>query len=174
MGLSNIGMYAGAFDPPTLGHQDIILRASKLCGKLYVAVAQSSDKYVNPLDLNEKVALLKMITAQLTNVKIVGFDGLTIDFAKKHRVDFLVRGVRDVADLVYEMQMAAANREMTGIETIFLPSSPATCLISSSLIRQIAKYGRRLDGFVPFEIERRLFDLLSPKKMQPLDPKNIL
>lgn len=158
------GLFAGTFDPPTLGHQEIIERAAKLCGKLYVAVAKSEGKNKRSLSHEERIALLKTLTKSLKNVEVVPFSGLVVDFAKEQGVDFLVRGIRNSADLDYEMQMAAANKQMTGIETLCLLSSPQYSLINSTLIREIASHGKRLEGFVPSVIEARVFDILSHER----------
>jgi pantetheine-phosphate adenylyltransferase len=152
-----VALFAGTCDPPTLGHQEIIERAARLCGKLYVAVARSEGKNSRSLPNEERILLLKTLTKSLKNVEVIPFSGLVVDFAREHGVDFLVRGIRNSADLDYEMQMAAANKQMTGIETLCLLSSPQYSQINSTLIREIASQGRRLEGFVPSGIEARLF-----------------
>ncbi|HEV8052497.1 MAG TPA: pantetheine-phosphate adenylyltransferase [Parachlamydiaceae bacterium] len=159
--MMKVALFAGTFDPPTLGHQEIIERAALLCGKLYVAVAKSEGKNSRSLLHEERISLLQTLTKTLKNVKIVPFTGLVVDFAKKQGVDFLVRGIRNSADLDYEMQMASANKRMTGIETLCLLSSPELSQINSTLIREIASHGKRLDGFVPALIEESVFKLLS-------------
>lgn len=158
-----IALFAGTFDPPTLGHQEIIERASKLCDKLYVALAQSVGKRNAPISLDERVALLKVLTKSLKNVEVISFDGLVVDCAKELKADVLIRGLRNGADLDYEMQMASANRLMTGIETLCLLSSPQFSQINSTLIREIAAGGKSLEGFVPHIIRLRVQSLLIPK-----------
>jgi len=154
-------LFAGTFDPPTLGHQEIIQRASALCDKLYVAVAQSEGKHAFPISKDARIELLKALTKALKNVEVISFSGLVVDCAKEYNVDFLVRGLRNSADLTFEMQMGSANRQMTGIETVCILSSPQYSHINSTLIRQIAAHGRRLEGFVPMEIEKKVFGYLS-------------
>ena len=156
-----VALFAGTFDPPTLGHQEIIERAAHLFDKLYVAVAKSEGKNRRSLEHEERMVLLKTLTKSLKNVEIIPFSGLVVNFAKEHGVDCLVRGIRNSADLDYEMQMASANRHMSGIETLCFLSSPQYSQINSTLIREIASHGRRLEGFVPSSIEKRVFELLS-------------
>lgn len=156
-------LFTGTFDPPTLGHQKIIERAALLVDELYVGVAKNESKHPGMIEQEERILLLKTMVSPLKNVEIVPIFGLVVDFAKNNRVNFLVRGIRNSADLDFEMQMGCANHLMTGIETICLLSLPQFCQINSTLIRQIAFYGRRLNDFVPAVIEERVFNLLSKK-----------
>lgn len=158
-----IALFAGTFDPPTLGHQEIIERSAALFGKVYVGVAKSEGKHHSSISLEERISLLKTMIKPFKNVEVVEISGLVVDFAKEHHVDVLVRGIRNSADLDFEMQMGSANKSMTGIETVCLLSSPQYSQINSTLIREIASNGRRLKDFVPEEIEERVFELLSGK-----------
>lgn len=146
-------LLAGSFDPLTMGHWDLIQRAAKLCEKLYIAVAENSGKGQGCFSVEERLSMLKTATQEMQNVEVVSFSGLVVDCAKAFHIDALVRGVRNGGDLDYEMQMAQANRQMTGIETIFLFPSASCAHISGTLIREIASHGRRLHGFVPDVIE---------------------
>ena len=159
-----IALFAGTFDPPTLGHQEIIQRAALLCIKLYVAVAESEGKHAFPITQNERISLLKELTKAIKNVEIIPLTGLVVDCAKHHAVDFLIRGLRNSKDFDYEMQMGSANRHMTGIETVCLMASPEYSQVNSTLIREIAAHGKGLEGFVPAEIEHRVVKLLSTRK----------
>ena len=154
-------LFPGTFDPPTLGHLDIIRRASSCYQVLYVGISENSQKRPPIFDSNEKQALLKKICSPFPNVQIVTFEGLVVEYAKKQKIDCLLRGVRSVVDFEYEMQMAVANRIMTGIETLLLPADPKYDHLSSSLIREIGSFGRRLHEFVPPEIEEEIFIRLS-------------
>jgi pantetheine-phosphate adenylyltransferase len=154
------GIYAGTFDPPTLGHFDLITRASKLCEKLYVAVTAKSTKQGPALTLDERLHLLKVMSKGISNVEIVSFSGLIVDFAKEKGADILIRGIRGVADLDIEMQMSAANGAMTGIETICLFSKPEYAMINATLVREIALAGRGIDPFVPAAIKDEVARLL--------------
>lgn len=140
-----IALFAGTFDPPTCGHQEIIHRAALLCTKLFIAVSQSKGKHAFLLSQEQRVAFLKSLTKHLKNVEVIPFSGLVVDCAKKHHVNFLVRGIRNMVDLTFEMEMGSANRQMTGIETICLMSSPQHSHISSTLIREIAANGRSIE-----------------------------
>lgn len=154
------GVYAGTFDPPTLGHFDLITRASKLCEKLYVAVTAKSTKQGPALTLEERLHLLKVMTKGISNVEIVPFSGLVVDFAKEKGADVLIRGIRGGADLDIEMQMSAANGAMTGIETLCLLSKPEYAMINATLIREIASAGRSVAAFVPAGIADEVGRLL--------------
>jgi len=141
-------LFPGTFDPPTLAHQEIIERASKLCDKLYVAVVENEGKPGSLIPVKERVALLKKLVKSWENVEVISFKGLVVDCAKEKKANVLVRGVRNARDLEYEMQMASANKGMTGIETVCLLASPQYCQISSTLVREIAAGGGCLKGFV--------------------------
>jgi pantetheine-phosphate adenylyltransferase len=156
--------FAGTFDPPTLGHQELIHRAAALSDKLYVAVARSEGKHALLLPQNERIKLLQRLTKSLENVEVIPLVGLVVDCAQEYGAGVLVRGLRSSADFDFEMQMGAANRQMTGIETLCLFSSPEYSQINSTLVREIASNGRRLKGFVPDDIEQEVFDLLSKSK----------
>lgn len=157
-------LFAGTFDPPTLGHQELIERAAALFGKLYVAVAESQGKHAIPIGIEERISMLKILTEKLKNVEVIPLTGLVVDCAKKLHVDCLVRGIRDGADLLYEMQMAYANKAITEIETVCLFSSPEYCRINSTLTREIASYGKDLKGFVPASIEKKISELLISQR----------
>lgn len=157
-------LFAGTFDPPTLGHADLILRAANLFEKLYVAIALNSEKKTPIFSISEKKELLQKMIGNLPNVEIREFSGLAVDFAQTLGVQCLLRGIRNASDFEFECQMASANRKMTGIETFFLVANEAHLHISSSLIREIAQQGRRLHGFVPEEIEDQIFNKIASKK----------
>lgn len=152
-------LFAGTFDPPTLGHLEIIQRASRLCQHLYIAVA-ANGKHKNALPQKQRIAWLKTITKTLKNVEIVPLKGLVVDLANELKVDALVRGLRNGTDLDYEAQMGTANHLLSGIETIYLIASPQYSHVNASLIREIASYGKTLEGFVPPEIEQEVFEWL--------------
>lgn len=150
-------LFAGSFDPPSLGHLDIIQRASQLYTKLYVGVAINKNKAKGLLSAFEKVELLKKITDSLPNVEVVSFEGLVVDFAKKNNVSVLIRGLRPFQNFEHEYSMARANKNMSGIETVFLLANEESAYISSSLIREIAGFGKRLHGLVPVQIETEIY-----------------
>src|SRR4051812_34290571 len=110
------GLYAGSFDPPSEGHKDIINRAASLCDKLYVGIGENPDKKLSLFSPFERIQLLKRITEHLTNVEVVQFQGLVVDFAQKNDIQFLIRGLRAYRDFEPEFQMALVNRKISGIE----------------------------------------------------------
>jgi len=153
----------GTFNPPTLGHLDIIRRASKICDDLYIGISLNNGKKEELFNPNERKAMLLDLTKDLFNVEIISFTGLVVDFAKENEIDFLVRGLRAFSDFEYEFRMALTNRKMTGIETVFLMADQDSFHISSSLIREIGGLGHRLNGFVPDEIEEIVYQRLAKK-----------
>lgn len=156
-----IGVFPGSFNPPTLGHLDIIERASKLCDILYVAIIANPGKFNGPFNFQEKQGLLKEICSMFKNVKIMCFEGLLVDFIKNENINYIFRGLRSVDDFEFEKQMAIANKIMGGVETLFLISNPAYAHLSSSLIREIGTLGHSLKGFVPDAIENLILKKLK-------------
>jgi pantetheine-phosphate adenylyltransferase len=151
-------LFPGTFDPPTLGHLDIIRRAAPLVKQLYVGISSNLAKRKEEVfSLEERREMLIAVTRDIPSIKIEIFSELTIDFAKRKKVDALVRGLRSSADLETEFQLALANRKLSGIETLFLMADPATCHISSTLIKEIASHKKRLTDFVPAELEEQIF-----------------
>lgn len=153
-------LFAGTFDPPTLGHFDIIQRATKLCDKLYIAVA-SNGKPTYSLSQETRIDLLKKLTKDLKTVEVIPLQGLAVDLAQELKVDCLIRGLRNSSDYNYEMQMAATNRHMTGIETVCFIASPQHSHINATFIRQIVAHRRSLEGFVPKDIEQDAFQAFT-------------
>ena len=147
--MSRVAVYAGTFDPPTLGHIDIIRRAIGLADKLVIGVATNSTK--SPLfTLEERVAAVTREVAAMGAVEVREFDGLAVAFARSVGARFIVRGLRSGTDLDYESPMAAMNARMAPeIETIFLVAAPAFAHIASSLVKDVARGGGDVDLFVP-------------------------
>jgi pantetheine-phosphate adenylyltransferase len=141
----------GSFDPPTVGHIDIISRASELFESVTVAVIRNATKQAT-LSADERVALLEKSITSYKNVDVVSFDGLLVDCAKQVGADVVVKGLRAVSDFDYELQMAQANRELSNIETIFLSTNPQHSFLSSSVVRDIARYKGDISALVPKEI----------------------
>jgi len=146
--MKRIAIYPGSFDPPTLGHLDIIHRATRLCDELVVAVLKNSAK--TPLfSVFERVNMLKEITKEYSNVRICSFDGLLVDFAKEQQAIMIVRGLRAVTDFEYELQLSQLNKELdSNIETVFLTTSLKYSYLSSSIVKEIASFGGDISGFV--------------------------
>jgi pantetheine-phosphate adenylyltransferase len=156
-----IALFPGVFDPPTLGHLDIVKRAPLVCEKLIVAVAQNLTK-TSAFTLEERLAMLRAATRGYSYVEIASFSGLAVEYAKKRKAHFLLRGLRSFADFEHESQMAIANRQMSGLETIFFMGLHPH--ISSTLIKEIAHFSGQLDDFVPAEVEPFLRKKFTPHK----------
>ncbi|PCI19401.1 MAG: pantetheine-phosphate adenylyltransferase [Piscirickettsiaceae bacterium] len=158
--MTNKAIYPGTFDPITNGHLNIIQRASCLFDQVIVAVATSAGK--RPLfDLQERVGLAKQVLSNNANIEIIEFDGLLVDLAQQQGASIIIRGVRSIADFEYEAQMAGMNRQMMPeLETIFLTPHSQWADLSSTLVRDIARHGGNVSGFVPTEIEHAISNKL--------------
>lgn len=154
--MSRTALYPGSFDPPTLGHEDLIRRAAALADQLIVAVVVNPNK--QPLfSAAERVGLLADAVGDLPNVTINRFEGLVVDYARTLGATILVRGVRSVGDFEAEQQMAQMNRHLhPGLDTVFLAPSPGLGHLSSSLVREIARLGGDVIGLVPAGVVRAL------------------
>ncbi len=147
--MARICVYAGSFDPVTVGHLDIIRRAAALCDSLLVAVMYNPNKQ-SCFPVAQRVDFLERAVREIPNVKIDAWDGLMVDYVQKAGADFVVRGVRGAADLESEMNLAQINvRLLPGLETVFLPTRPDLACISSSAVREAALFGADFSSFVP-------------------------
>ncbi len=150
--------YTGTFDPITNGHADVIRRAAGMFDELIVAVASNASKK-SIFDHEERVELAKQVLADVENAVVMPVEGLIVDFARKHEVRVLVRGVRGVGDYEYEKQMAVMNRHLAPqVDTIFLAPSPEFAHISSTLVREIAFLDGRISGLVPGLVADKLHE----------------
>jgi pantetheine-phosphate adenylyltransferase len=157
-------VYPGTFDPPTLGHEDVVRRASKLFSEVIVAVADSRRKGPH-FTLEERVDMASQILAPYTNVRVVGFSGLLADFLKKQEANVILRGLRAVSDFEFEFQMAGMNRRLhPHVETLFLTPSDQFMFISSSIVREIATLGGDVSQFVHPLIAARLSAKMQEKR----------
>ncbi len=147
-----IGIYPGSFDPITKGHLDIIVRASRVVDELVIGVLDNSEK--SPMfTAEERVELIKGAVSELPNVRVEAFHGLTVDFAKAHNAKILVRGLRAVTDFEYELQIAQMNHKVNNeLDTIFFTTSVEYSYLSSSIVKEIAKYKGDIDQFVPANV----------------------
>jgi pantetheine-phosphate adenylyltransferase len=149
-------MYPGTFDPITRGHEDLVRRCVRLFDEVVVAIASNPKK--TPLfSLDERVELAKEVLRDLPEVSVMGYTGLTVEFARAHGFKAIVRGLRAISDFEYEFQLAMMNRHLIdGVETIFLTPSEHHTFISSSLVREIAEFGGDVSAFVHPEVSERL------------------
>jgi len=150
--LKTIAIYPGTFDPITLGHVDIVSRASPLFDKVILGVAESTSKNT-VFSPAERVELARHALKRLTNVEVQRFNGLMVDFARQHHASVVLRGLRAVSDFEYEFQLSGMNRKlMPEVDTIFMPTSEKYTYISSSLVREIASYGGDVGDFVDHKV----------------------
>lgn len=148
MNVMRLALFPGSFDPFTLGHADIVKRALGLFDEVIIGVGYNEQKS-GWMPFDERLAAICRLYADEPRVKVVSYTGLTADFAKENSVTAIVRGVRTMADYDYEMQMADVNRQLTGIETVFLPASPQLASLSSSLLRELSHFGHDISAFLP-------------------------
>ncbi len=150
----------GSFDPPTKGHEDIVARCAGIFDRVVVAVIANPGK--TPMFTNdERVAMLEEVCARWDNVVVDSFDGLLVDFAATRELDVIVKGLRAVTDFDYELQMAQMNRHLSGITTLFVATKPEFGYLSSSLVKEVAKFGRPVDALVPEIVARKLKERLA-------------
>ncbi len=149
-----IAVYPGSFDPMTNGHLDIIKRAAKTFDKVYVAILNNSAK-TPAFPLSQRIDWLKRATKELDNVEIDSFSGLLVNYANEKNANIIIKGLRAVSDFEYEFQMALTNRALSpNIETMFLMTNGKYSYLSSSIVKEIARFGGSLNGLVPdFMIE---------------------
>jgi pantetheine-phosphate adenylyltransferase, bacterial len=146
----------GSFDPVTFGHLDVIERVARFFDSVIVAVIRNPQKSASLFSLEEREAMLAEVTAHLDNIRIEYFAGLLVDFAKDHGADTIVKGLRAVTDFDYELQMAQMNQTLSGIDTFFLATSPQYSFLSSSLVREVARFGGDVSSLVPPQVAARL------------------
>jgi pantetheine-phosphate adenylyltransferase len=146
----------GSFDPVTFGHLDVIERTAKLFDHVVVAAVGNPSKARPLFSLDERQAMLAEVTVHLGNVEIGAFEGLLVDFAMANDVDAFVKGLRAVSDFDVELQMAQMNERMSGIATLFFPTAPEHSFLSSSLVREFARFGGDVSSMVPAPVAQRL------------------
>lgn len=159
------GIYAGSFDPITLGHLDVIRRAARITKRLIIAVLNNNAK--SPaFSVEERLELIRKVTRDIPNVEVMSFSGLTVDFAKEQNANVLVRGLRAVTDFEYELQIAQLNHKLNPeVDTIFLTTSVEYSYLSSSIVKEIASYGGDISQFVPEEVVEDVYNkLYKPKE----------
>lgn len=154
--MHNIAVYPGTFDPITNGHTDLVARAARLFDKVVLGVAQHTGKST-VCGIDQRVELARIALADQSNVEVVAFEGLLVDFCSKVGANLVIRGLRAVSDFEYEFQLAGMNRRLAPqIETIFLTPAEQYAFISSTLVREIARLGGDVSEFVHPEVNKAL------------------
>jgi pantetheine-phosphate adenylyltransferase len=153
----------GSFDPVTFGHVDVINRAAGLYDELVVAVLVNPGK-AGLFTVEERMELLREAAGHLPNVRVDSFQGLLVDYCRTQDIPVIVKGLRAVSDFEYELQMAQMNRELAGIETLFVPTAPQVGHLSSSLVKQIAMFGGDVSRLVPKVVDDRLRERAQEKR----------
>ena len=157
------GIYPGSFDPVTYGHLDIIKRSCQMADELIVGVLYNKAKM--PLfSVEERVRMLEETTKDLPNVKVVPFEGLLVEFARKMEARMVVRGLRAVTDFEYELQMAQTNHKLEpAVETVFLTTSLEHSYLSSTIVKEVAAFGGDISQFVPEAVETKVREKIIKK-----------
>jgi pantetheine-phosphate adenylyltransferase len=158
-----IAVYPGSFDPITLGHLDLIRRSSVLFEKIIVAVLRNPSKH--PLfTVAKRIEQIRQCTQHLKNVEIDSFTGLTVDYAKMRQAGVLLRGLRAVSDFEQELQMAHTNKTLwAGVETLFLATATEYSFLSSSMVKEIARFGGPVDHLVPENVSQDIYRYYQSK-----------
>lgn len=152
-----IGIYPGSFDPVTNGHIDIIKRSAKLVDTLIVAILDNTHKHAL-FSVDERIQLLRESCSDIENLEIQAFSGLLIDFAREKEANLIIRGLRALTDFEYEFQMAQMNKHLyVEIETIFLVTDVKYSFLSSSAIKEVAKFGGNISDFVPSVVAKKTY-----------------
>ncbi len=150
----------GSFDPVTNGHLDVIERASRLYDEVTVGVLVNATK-TGLFEVGERIEMLREVTADLGNVVVDSFEGLLVDYCRERDIPVVVKGLRAVSDFDYELQMSQMNNRLTGLETLFVATNPEYSFLSSSLVKDVAKWGGDVTGLVPEPVRLRFATRLT-------------
>lgn len=158
-------IYPGSFDPVTNGHLDIIKRASSLFDEVVVAVLVNNDKK-SLFTMEERIEMLKKLLYDYSNVTVDKFSGLLVDYAKEHKIDATIRGLRAISDYEIELQMAHLNNQLSHgkLETLFLTATPSVSFLSSSAVREIASFGGDITCFVDENVAQQTYKKFQGRK----------
>lgn len=161
--MTSIAISSGSFDPITLGHLDIIKRGAKVFDEVYVVVLNNSSK--KPFfSVEERLELIREATKDIPNVKVDSHSGLLVEYAKMRNANAILRGLRAVSDFEYEMQITSMNRKLDeNIETFFIMTNNQYSFLSSSIVKEVARYGGSVVDLVPPIVERALKESLKPR-----------
>ncbi|MCG8389438.1 MAG: pantetheine-phosphate adenylyltransferase [Cytophagales bacterium] len=151
--MKRIAIFPGSFDPFTKGHEDIVLRSLKLFDEVIVAIGYNSQKHKRYFDIDEMVDLINQTFQHHGNIKVMVYNELTAEIAKKYDAQFLLRGLRNTTDFEYENSIAQVNNYLNDeLESVFLITSPQFAYISSSIIREVHRYGGDVSNFLPYKL----------------------
>jgi pantetheine-phosphate adenylyltransferase len=159
----------GSFDPVTNGHLDVLARASRLYDEVTAAVLVNPGKS-GLFEVSERIEMLREVTAELGNVRVDSFEGLLVDYCRERGIPVVVKGLRAVSDFDYELQMAQMNHRLTGLETFFVATNPEYSFLSSSLVKEVARWGGDVGGLVPDAVLARLRGRIDPTRRKTPDP----
>ncbi|WP_300007987.1 pantetheine-phosphate adenylyltransferase [Pseudonocardia sp.] len=152
----------GSFDPVTNGHLDIIGRTAPLFDEVVVAVLINKSKK-GLFSVEERMDMLAEQAATYPNVRVDSFHGLLVDYCRTHEIRAIVKGIRAVSDFDYELQMAQMNHQLSGVDTLFMPTSPEFSFIASSLVKEVATYGGDVAHLLPEPVHRRLLERIAER-----------
>lgn len=151
--MKRIALFPGSFDPFTKGHEDIVLRGLNIFDSIVIAIGYNSNKSVRYFEINQMIDKIKTTFAKFPNIKVETYAELTAEFAKKQSANYLLRGLRNTTDFEYENSIAQINRQLsTNLESVFLITSPEFAWISSSIIRDVHRYGGNVSEFLPYQL----------------------
>lgn len=153
-------MCPGSYDPPTNGHVDILERAASLFDEVYVAVLINKSKQ-GLFTVDERMDMLREVSAHLPNVRVDSWHGLLVHYCQQHNIQAIVKGLRAISDFDYELQMAQMNQQLTGVETLFMPTKPPNSFLSSSLVKEVATYGGDVSHLLPDSVHKQLVQRLG-------------
>lgn len=151
--MKKVAIFPGTFDPYTMGHHDIVMRSLKIFDEVIIGIGYNSTKKSRYFEIDLMVEKINSVYADLSSVKVIVYNELTSTLAKKHNAQFLVRGLRNTTDFEYENTISQMNRYLNDeLETVFLITSPEYASISSTIIREVHRYGTNVDEFLPYKI----------------------
>ena len=157
----HVAVCPGSFDPVTNGHLDVFVRAASMADEVVVAVLINQTK-AGLFTIEERMEILREVVAPYPNIRVDSFHGLLVDYCRDHGISAIVKGLRAVSDFDYELQMAQMNYRLADVETMFIATNPLYSFLSSSLVKEVAKFGGDVDGLVPEAVSKRLRERLSP------------
>jgi pantetheine-phosphate adenylyltransferase len=153
----------GSFDPVTNGHLDVFARAAAQFDEVVVTVLINKNKQ-GMFTVDERMEMLREVTADLPNVRVESWYGLTVDFAREQGLTAIVKGLRDVSDFGYELQMAQMNKKLSGVDTFFIATNPAYGFLSSSLVKEVAAFGGDVTDMLPPGVHKRLLARIAERR----------